>query len=86
MSLRIWSYYLKHAWANIVANRLIHIISIGTIGISLLLFASFLLLFLNLNTWIMDWGQSLSMSVYLKDDLDKELPISDSYHVSEDST
>lgn len=72
MSLRIWSYYLKHAWANIVANRLIHIISIGTIGISLLLFASFLLLFLNLNTWIMDWGQSLSMSVYLKDGVDDE--------------
>ncbi len=72
MSLRIWSYYLKHAWANIVANRLIHVISIGTIGISLLLFASFLLLFLNLNTWIMDWGQSLSMSVYLKDGVDDE--------------
>jgi len=46
-------------------------VSIGTIGISLLLFASFLVLFLNLNNWIMDWGQSVSMSVYLKDGIDQ---------------
>ena len=70
MGLRVWAYYFKHAWSNILANRLIHLISIGTIGISLLLFASFLILFLNLNNWIMDWGQSVSMSVYLKDGID----------------
>ena len=72
MRLRVWSYYFKHAGSNILANRLIHLISIGTIGISLLLFASFLILFLNLNTWIMDWGQSVSMSVYLKDGTDQK--------------
>ena len=71
MSLRVWAYYFKHAWSNILANRLIHLISIGTIGMSLLLFASFLVLFLNLNNWIMDWGQSVSMSVYLKDGIDQ---------------
>lgn len=71
MKLRIWVYYFKHALNNVVTNRLIHIISIGTIGISLLLFASFLFLFLNLNNWIMDWGQSVSMSVYLKDGIDQ---------------
>ncbi len=71
MKLRIWAYYFKNALTNIVANRLIHVISIGTIGISLLLFASFLLLFLNFNDWIKDWGQSVSMSVYLKDDVDQ---------------
>lgn len=72
MRLRIWVYYFKHALNNVVTNRLIHIISIGTIGISLLLFASFLVLFLNLNNWIMDWGQSVSMSVYLKDGIDQK--------------
>jgi cell division transport system permease protein len=72
MRLRVWSYYFKHAWINILANRLIHFISIGTIGISLLLFASFLVLFLNLNSWIMDWGQSVSMSVYLKDGINEK--------------
>ncbi len=72
MRLRVWTYYFKHAWNNILANRLIHLISIGTIGISLLLFASFLVLFLNLNSWIMDWGQSVSMSVYLKDGIDQK--------------
>jgi cell division transport system permease protein len=72
MRLRVWSYYFKHAWSNILANRLIHLISIGTIGISLLLFASFLVLFLNINSWIMDWGQSVSMSVYLKDGIDEK--------------
>ena len=72
MRLRIWAYYIKHALINILANRVVHGISIGTISSSLLLFGSFVLLFLNLNNWMMEWGQSLSMSVYLKDGIDQK--------------
>lgn len=67
---RIWAYYLKHALVNILTNRLINAITIGTITISLLLVASFMLFFNNVNHWMMEWGKSLSMSVYLKDGIE----------------
>lgn len=73
MKLRVWTYFIKYAFENIFSNRLIHLISIGTISISILLFGAFILLFVNLNNWILEWGQSLSMSVYLKDGTDKEI-------------
>lgn len=46
-------------------------ISIGTITVSMLLLGSFLLLSVNVNNWLSDWGEALSMSVYIEDSLDK---------------
>jgi cell division transport system permease protein len=46
-------------------------ISIGTITISMLLLGSFLLLSVNISSWLSDWGGALSMSVYIEDGLDK---------------
>jgi cell division transport system permease protein len=71
MIIRTWIYYFKHAYLNIVSNRVIHAISIGTITMSLLLFGSFVLLFLNVNNWLLERGQSLSMSVYVKEGIDQ---------------
>ena len=73
MKLRIWIYYFKNAVLNILTNRWIHLVSIGTISISLLLFGAFILFFVNVNNWMLGWGQSLSMSVYLKDGIDKDV-------------
>lgn len=56
---------------NIMNNRIVHLIGIGTMVVSLLIFGTFLLLFVNLNTWIHGWGHSLSMSVYLEDGIDR---------------
>ena len=70
MKFRIWIYFFKVAFLNILNNRLIHLISMGTFTISMLLFGSFLLLYVNLNSWIKDLGESLSMSVYLEDGID----------------
>ena len=67
MNIRIWIYYFKNAVSNILSNQWIHFISMGTISISLLLFGAFTLFFVNVNSWMVEWGQSLSMSVYLKD-------------------
>ena len=67
MRLRTWIYFYKYAFINIWNNRLIHMISMGTITISILLFGSLILLSLNINSWIEEWGESLSMSIYLKD-------------------
>ena len=48
-------------------------ISIGTITISMLLLGSFLLLSINIRNWLGDWGESLSMTVYIKDGLDQSV-------------
>ena len=72
MGLRNWAYYTKHAFINIFGNRLVHAISVGTISSSLILFGSFILLFYNLNNWMVEWGQSLSLSVYLQDEIDQK--------------
>ena len=73
MNIRIWIYYFKNAVSNILNNRWIHLISIGTISISLLLFGAFILFFVNVNHWMLEWGQSLSMSVYLKDGIERDV-------------
>lgn len=72
MKLRTWIYLFKHALRNILNNRLIHFICMGTISISMLLFGSFMLLALNLNNWVKAWGTSLSMSVYLEEGIDEQ--------------
>jgi cell division transport system permease protein len=69
--LRLWSTYFKQALSSILYNRLIYAISVGTIAISLLIFGTFVLLSVNLKTWIQGWGQTLSISVYLKDGIDE---------------
>ena len=69
--LRLWSTYFKQALSSILYNRLIYAISVGTIAISLLIFGAFVLLSVNVKTWIQGWGQTLSISVYLKDGIDE---------------
>lgn len=71
MKLRVLIYLFKHAFLNIKNNRLIHLISMGTITTSMLFLGSFLLLSVNMNNWIREWGESLSMSVYLEDGIDE---------------
>lgn len=72
MIIRLWIYFFRSAFSNILNNPLIHLISIGTITISMLLFGAFMLLSMNLNNWIREWGESLSMSIYLKDGVDEK--------------
>jgi len=69
--LRLWSTYFKHALSSVLYNRLIYAISVGTIAISLLIFGAFVLLSVNVKSWIQGWGQTLSISVYLKDGIDE---------------
>jgi cell division transport system permease protein len=66
MRLRAWIYFLNKGFANILSHRFVHLLSIGTISISILFVGAFGLLLVNLNSWVQQWGQSLTMSVYLK--------------------
>ena len=69
MNFELLPYLLKQALKNIMNNRVVHIIGICTLVVSMLIFGTFLLLFVNLNSWIQGLGHSLSMSVYLQDDI-----------------
>jgi len=51
-------------------SRLIQAISIGTITISLLFLGGFALFYVNAGNWVVEWGKSVSMSVYLEDGID----------------
>ncbi|NQT55912.1 MAG: ABC transporter permease [Desulfobacteraceae bacterium] len=65
--MRLWPYFFRQALININNNRVVHFIGLGTMVVSLLIFGTFLLVFVNINTWIEGWGHSLTMSVYLQD-------------------
>lgn len=71
MRLGLWPYFIRQALANIVNNRLVHVIGLGTMLVSILIFGAFLLLFVNLDSWVHGWGHALSMSVYLEDGISK---------------
>lgn len=72
MILRMWTYFLKRTISNMMEQRFIQLISMGTITISLLLLSAFVLLVVNLNAWLSEWGHSLSMSVYIEDGITDE--------------
>lgn len=72
MRLRLWPYFFRQALININNNRVVHFIGLGTMVVSLLIFGTFLLVFVNINTWIEGWGHSLTMSVYLQDGIKEE--------------
>ncbi len=71
MIIRRGIYFFKTALTNIFNNRLVHMISIGTITISMLLLGFFLLLSVNIKNWLSDWGEALSMSVYVENEVDE---------------
>ena len=56
---------------NIMNNRIVHIIGMGIMIISMLIFGTFLILFVNLNLWIQGIGNSLSISIYLQDEINE---------------
>lgn len=68
--LRIWAYHFSRAFLEMLQNRLVHAISVGTITISLLFLGAFALFFVNVGHWVFEWGKSVSISVYLEDGVD----------------
>ncbi|MEA2039909.1 MAG: permease-like cell division protein FtsX [Thermodesulfobacteriota bacterium] len=71
MRFRLCCYFIKQALINVISNRVVHVICLGTMVISMLMLAAFLLLFVNLNSWLQECGHSLSISVYLQDGISK---------------
>ncbi|MFP3928802.1 MAG: permease-like cell division protein FtsX [Desulfobacteraceae bacterium] len=72
MVLRLWIYFLRRTLADILEHRLISFISMGTISVSFFLLGAFALLTINLNAWLLEWGDSISISVYLEDSISED--------------
>lgn len=71
MKVKLWPYFFKQALVNIMSNRGVYTVGLSTMIVSILIFGAFLLLFVNFNNWIQGWGHSLSVSVYLRDGINK---------------
>jgi cell division transport system permease protein len=69
MRIRFRTYFFKQALRNIRDNLTVHALGLGTMTSSLLIFGIFMLFFANVANWIHGWGNSLSFSIYLKDDI-----------------
>jgi len=71
MKITLFHYFIRQAIANILENRLVHLIGIGTMSIAFLIFYAFILIFVNINHWTEKQGKTLSMSIYFKEEPDK---------------
>ena len=66
MKTSFFRHLVRQAIRNILQNRLVHLIGLGTMVIAFLVFDAFLLAFLNLDSWTREQGRSLTMSIYFK--------------------
>jgi cell division transport system permease protein len=71
MKITLFHYFIRQAMANILENRLVHLIGIGTMSIAFLIFYAFILIFVNINHWTEKQGKTLTMSIYFKEEPDK---------------
>ncbi|MBW1673487.1 MAG: ABC transporter permease [Deltaproteobacteria bacterium] len=68
MKITLFHYFIRQAMANILENRLVHLIGIGTMSIAFLIFYAFILIFVNINHWTETQGKTLTMSIYFKEE------------------
>ena len=71
MKLKLLPYFFWQALISIHRNKTTHFIGLGTMVISMLIFGTFLLLYVNINTWLQSWKHPLTMTVYLHDGINK---------------
>jgi len=71
MGISFLRYFFRRALENIVENRLVHVVGIGTMVIAFLIFDAFVLAFVNINVWTQERGRALTMSIYFKVDPEK---------------
>ena len=62
-------YYIGEAVANILSNKIINILAVGTIAISLFILGIFLLVSANLSGVISEWGEKVQVNIYLKNEI-----------------
>ena len=63
------SFFIQETLKYVRKNRFVYGVATGTTAGSLVILGAFLLMFSNLNAWMMRWGHTFSMTVYLQDDI-----------------
>jgi len=67
VKIALFRYFVRQALANILNNRLVHLVGVGTMVIAFLIFDAFVLIFVNLNHLVEERGRPLTMSIYFKE-------------------
>ena len=67
--LRALGYSIEEAFVELWHNRLVNLVSIGTIAVSLFILGVFLSVSIHLNELIADWASRVQLTLYLADDL-----------------
>ena len=62
-------YFLFQAIKNLYHHFWVHAVGVGTMTVALVIFGMFLMLFLNVDSWVKGLGGPRTMSVFLKDDV-----------------
>ncbi len=63
------NYFIKEAFGSIWRNKLVNILSIGTIAISLFILGIFFIAALNISIVIEEWGEKVQVNIYIKDSI-----------------
>ena len=65
-------YFFRLAWQNLSQNPWINVITLGTITVSFLVLGLFLVIFLNAQELMADWGGRIRVTAYLADSVSGE--------------
>jgi cell division transport system permease protein len=65
-------YFFRQAWQNLSQNPWINIITLGTITVSFLVLGLFLVIFLNAQGLMAEWGRKIQVTAYLADSVSGE--------------
>jgi cell division transport system permease protein len=65
-------YFFRLAWQNLSQNPWINVITLGTITVSFLVLGLFLVIFLNAQELMAEWGRRIRVTAYLADSVSGE--------------
>ena len=72
LGFRMRRYFFRQAWQNLSQNPWINVITLGTITVSFLVLGLFLVIFLNAQELMAEWGRRIRVTAYLADSVNGE--------------
>ena len=72
LGFRMRPYFFRQAWQNLSQNSWINAITLGTITVSFLVLGLFLVIFLNAQGLMAEWGRRIRVTAYLADSVSGE--------------
>ncbi|HSK31078.1 MAG TPA: ABC transporter permease [Candidatus Limnocylindria bacterium] len=70
MKLALFGFVMRRVGHSLWQLRWTHLLTCGTLAMTLFVFGAFVLVQLNLEQWLTGWGDQLQITAYLKRDLD----------------